>query len=61
MKGTYTGRLPPERDQDDEAKGRFDSNIVDPKESANGQQHWEAVIFKGEQAYQAFLVKYFVP
>lgn len=61
LEGRFTGRLPPFRDQADEAKERFDSNVVNPKKSNRSQMHWESVIFTGEQAYPELLVKYSLP
>lgn len=58
LSNPYIGRLPPFRDDDDETKGRFDSNVVNPEDSARGQVHWECVIFSGEQAYPEMLITY---
>ena len=58
VNGRFECRLPPFQDIHDETEGRFDSNLVIPAKSDNGQTNWESVIFKGEQAYPAFLVKF---
>jgi len=58
LTGRYQGKGAKLRDEHDNSKGRFDSNIVDPDKSTTGQRHHEFVIFNDKQAYPEYLITY---
>lgn len=57
----YANRRPPCRDETSPCRGRFDSNVVDPKCSSRAQAHWEYILFDSCHAYPEMLIEYNVP
>mmetsp|Transcript_105146 Transcript_105146/g.327807 ORF Transcript_105146/g.327807 Transcript_105146/m.327807 type:complete len:562 (+) Transcript_105146:93-1778(+) len=58
LKDKTTGKLPPERA--DKPGARYDSSVVNPKDSHIGQIHREFVIFDSSRVYPELLIKYLI-